>query len=112
MRSGTANLNFSSGDRLETEFHYIVRQRYPKGAITFNDPSSQNHRLKTALQQVSRYLIEFLTGQSSLSIRVQQQSTGDLNWIVYDPATRTRSTFLSESEMRTWLENRHREATL
>jgi len=107
----TAHLNFNPGDRLETEFQHIVRQRYPQNAIAPEEPSSRNHRLRTAFQQVSRYLIEFLTGQASLSIRVQKQPTGELNWIVYDPSTSTRSTFLSESELRIWLENRHRKAT-
>lgn len=112
MRSDTANLNFNSGNRLETEFHYVVRQRYPQCAIAIapDEPSSRNHRLKTVLQRVSQYLIEFLTGQSSLSIRVQKQPTGELNWIAYDPSTSTRLTFLSESELRIWLENRHHES--
>ncbi|MGB3788395.1 MAG: hypothetical protein WA949_10315 [Phormidesmis sp.] len=110
------NSGFTPGDRLslETEFQHIVRQKRDQSAIApiLNKTFLQNRSLKTVLQQMSRDLIDFLTGQSAMSIRAQQQPTGELNWIVYDPSTSTRSTFLSESEMRIWLENRHRESAI
>ncbi len=119
MRSDTTNLNFSSGNRLEIEFHDIVRQRYPQEAITLSsdEPPSRNRCFKTALQRVSRCLIDFVTGQSSLSIRVQQPSAGNStteapSWVVYDPSTSTQLTFLSEQAVRIWLENKHRESTI
>ncbi len=110
------NPGFASGDRLslETEFQHIVRQKRDLNAIApaLNEAFLQNRSLKTVLWQMSRGLIDFLTGQPAISIRAQQQPTGELNWIVYDPSTRTCLTFLSESEMRIWLENRHRESAI
>ena len=94
---------------LETEFQHVVRQRGCSQSVSTaaQEVSLPDRRLGEILQQVSRYLIDFLTGQSALSIRVQQRATGELEWIVYDPATSTRLSFFSERALRAWLETKH-----
>ncbi|EDX85175.1 hypothetical protein S7335_2874 [Synechococcus sp. PCC 7335] len=90
---------------LETEFQRIVsHQQIDQPAPRRKALSS--HPLKSIWHQVGRALVDFLTGRQRLSIRQQSTTTGETQWIIYDPVTQARSSFFSEQAVRVWLEER------
>ncbi|MBE9061907.1 hypothetical protein [cf. Phormidesmis sp. LEGE 11477] len=90
---------------LESEFQRIVSRQQSRPFATKQQTWS-NHPLKAIWARTGQYLVDFLTGQQSLSIRQQTTTTGELQWIIYDPVTQTRLSFSSEQAVRVWLEER------
>ncbi len=80
---------------LEAEFRQVSQQYQGIGC------------LKVWLQQGSTALLNFLTGQQALSLRVKTLVDGKQQWTAYDPATDTRRVFDSRQAVRTWLEQRY-----
>ena len=62
---------------------------------------------KSRLSRFAQALLEFLTGENTLSIKKQQSAQGETIWTVYDCATDTRRTFDSQQAVRVWLETRY-----
>jgi len=85
----------SSSSSLESEFRQVSRQ------------SQGLARFSVWLQQSGTALLNFLTGQPALSIRVKMLADGRCQWVAYDPATDTRHVFDSQQAVRTWLEQRY-----
>ena len=83
-----------SAQSLEAEFARITQQHKRKS-------------ISTLLQTTATALLNFLTGQQTLSIKARQQADGEMQWIVYDPHTHQRQVFDSQQAVRTWLEERY-----
>ncbi|MGI8934174.1 hypothetical protein [Leptolyngbya sp. BC1307] len=79
---------------LEAEFCQVVRQ----GRLR-----SRQKRIR----QWAKAVIDFLTGQQTLSIRKQLSADGTVQWMVYDPDSGSRRLFNSEQAVRVWLEQRY-----
>ena len=80
---------------LEAEFDRLVRRQ------------RKVERVRGWLKESAIALINFLTGQQSLSIRAKQLRNGEIQWTVYDPTTDGRYVFDSQQAVRTWLEQRY-----
>ncbi|MGG6294813.1 hypothetical protein ACQ4M4_10335 [Leptolyngbya sp. AN02str] len=59
-------------------------------------------------QQYLDRAICFLSGNREPVIRRTYAKTGEMLWIVTDPASSQSQTFCSETEVRVWLEQRYR----
>jgi hypothetical protein len=84
-----------SPNQLEAEFHQLLRQR-----------QKHSQPKRGILQACAKLLLDFFTGQQTLSIR-QQRRNGAVQWIVYDPSADSRLVFTSEQAVRVWLEQRY-----
>lgn len=91
VSSNSPNANSLS---LEAEFERIVRRQHR---------SVQNSWLKEG----AIALLNFLTGQQTLSIRCKTLANGKTQWIAYDPTTHSHHVFDSQQAVRVWLEQRY-----
>ncbi len=80
---------------LESEFRQVSQQY--RGIARFG----------VWLQQSGTALLNFLTGEQALSIRVKTLANGRQQWTVYDLATDTRRVFDSQQSVRAWVEQRY-----
>ncbi|MEL6490348.1 MAG: hypothetical protein AAFV85_12040 [Cyanobacteria bacterium J06634_6] len=85
----------STAYSLEAEFEKIVQQKRGIG------------RLNGWFKQGLGSLLDFLTGQQTLSIRTEVLRDGTRRWTVYDPERNRRQVFYSQQAVRTWLEQRY-----
>lgn len=53
-------------------------------------------------------LVTFLSGSTDIKVSQALDSNAQVIWYVYDPSTDSELAFSSESEVRIWLEQRHR----
>ncbi|MEO0771008.1 MAG: hypothetical protein AAFY72_16570 [Cyanobacteria bacterium J06649_4] len=72
----------------------------PRGQQAKGDRSSWLRRVGTAI-------VDFLTNQPQLSVRVKTLPNGQQQWIAYDPEQDIRRTFDSQQAVRVWLEQRY-----
>ncbi len=59
--------------------------------------------LKTWLENAWNHAITFLAGGSEIRVWMKINASGEV-WYVYDPTTNRTHCFLSEAEVRVWLE--------
>jgi hypothetical protein len=89
----------TSSNTLEGEFHQLIRQR-----------CQHSQPKRVILQTCAKLLLDFFTGQQTLSIR-QRRRNGMVQWVVYDPRANSRAdshrVFTSEQALRVWLEQRY-----
>ncbi|MFH7243305.1 MAG: hypothetical protein ACHWZW_10695 [Spirulina sp.] len=89
-----SNLDRHSQDNLE-------RQRQRLEALV-QAPGSRFHRLQTWGQRV----LSALTAHNGPRIR-QRMVQGQIQWVAYDPITQQRHVFITEQDLRVWLEGRY-----
>ena len=79
---------------LEAEFCQVAHQ-------------SRLHSRQKRFREWTKAVIDFLTGQQTLSIRKQLSADGTIQWRVYDPDSDSCRLFNSEQAVRVWLEQRY-----
>ncbi len=88
------------GDRtLEIEFS----QRLQQSPFFKESPTPLPQKW---FKQWAQAVVDYLTGAQALSIRQKLCKDGSVQWIAYDPYTRSRHVFSSEQAVRVWLEQR------
>ncbi len=72
-----------------------------------DSPGNLSSQRTTRRQRWAQALLDFFTGQQTLSIRKKQLKNKTIQWIVYDPHRDSRHVFDSEAAVRDWLEQRY-----
>lgn len=90
----SSNSSSANSLSLEAEFEKIVRRQ-------------RRSTCNSWLKKGATALLNFLTGQQTLSIRCKTLTNGKTQWIAYDPTTHSRHVFDSQQAVRVWLEQRY-----
>ncbi|MEO1069971.1 MAG: hypothetical protein AAFW95_12765 [Cyanobacteria bacterium J06638_6] len=69
-------------------------------------PSRPSITLGNTLQQLGAKTMKFLTGQTEPRIW-QRTRSGNSVWFAHDPITNSTRSFVSEQDVRAWLDNRY-----
>lgn len=96
------NLYYWSGDRLLSN---APSASEGSSNIVRYSPSKANS-LRAIVTQVSHWVGHILTASSEPKVTQRRDRTGNLTWRVYDPVTGQAHQFSSESEVRSWLDQR------
>ncbi|WP_413160291.1 hypothetical protein ACL6C3_17670 [Capilliphycus salinus ALCB114379] len=64
-------------------------------------------KLSYIFSQTIRQTINFLVGSSEPKIWQTQTKTGDLIWHIYDPITGKTEQFISDQDVRIWIEKQY-----
>ncbi|MCW6037236.1 hypothetical protein K4A83_13285 [Spirulina subsalsa FACHB-351] len=67
-------------------------------------PSRQGQKLA---QDLLHRLLQWLVGDNEPRIRLERDNSEQIYYQVYDPVTRERQRYLTEPEVRIWLEKRY-----
>lgn len=73
-------------------------------------PSGQSlsDRIRAAFSGLGEFLLNLATSDQEPKIRLSHGPDGQAQWSVYDPTSGYRNTFVSENEVRIWLDDRYR----
>jgi hypothetical protein len=69
-------------------------------------PTRPSITLGNTLQQFGAKTMRFFTGQTEPRIW-QRTRSGNAIWFAHDPITNSTRSFISEQDVRTWLDNRY-----
>jgi len=72
-----------------------------------SQPLTISRRFLLGLSQLGKQLIQSIAGNHEVQVWQMSDRAGTSYWRVYDPSTRTSTSFSSANEVRIWLEQRY-----
>jgi len=90
-----------------TQFSSTQQSRHQLEQLWQTPTTQQSTEFSNRLQRFGQWLLQSLTDSDQVRLWTKITPTGT-QWYAYDPKTQGRFAGHSESELRIWLENRHR----
>lgn len=88
---------------------HTVEQRFQNDTFQLVTPkSSLSDRVRAAFSRLGEFILSLATSNQDPKITITRDRSGQAQWNIYDPTSGYSNSFLSEDDVRVWLDNRYR----